>query len=57
MKIIIWLAGIFVLSLIITIIRSSGFILGGLPSALLYGAMFGLCAYLCKLWDKHKKSK
>lgn len=57
MKVVIWVVGLLTASLIVTTIRFAfGFILGGIPTALLYGATFGICGYLCKRWDiKHGK--
>ena len=58
MKVVIWIIGIFTASLIVTTIREvGGFILGGLPTALLYGATFCICGYLCRRWDEQHGRK
>ena len=55
MKILIWTGCIFGLSIFITMLRTGGILLGGIPTALLYGGMFWLARTLCKKWDNHKK--
>ena len=58
MKVLIWVGCIFSLALILTLIASSGFILGGLPSVLLFGGMIFLAKTLCKQWDnRHAKTE
>ena len=54
MKALIWIGCIFSLGLILGLIRSSGYILGGLPSALLFGVTMFIASYACKQLDKRK---
>ena len=54
MKALIWIGCIFSLGLILALIRNSGVILGGLPSALLFGATLFIANYACKQLDKIK---
>ena len=57
MKFLIWFLCILMYSLITVGVRSNGFILGGIPTALLALATFGLARFLCKKWDMHKQIK
>ena len=57
MKILIWFLCIFANALITTILRESGIILGGIPTAVLFGGTMWLARTLCKKWDEHKGRK
>ena len=57
MKAVIWLGCIFSLSFFMVILKNSGIILGGIPTALLFGGMLWLARTLCKKWDEHKAEK
>ena len=55
MKVLIWFGCIAVYSVVITVLRFAGILLGGIPTALLALLMVLLPApVLCKQWDKHK---
>ena len=56
MKALIWIGCIFSLSLCMTLIKNGGIILGGIPTALMFGAMWWLARTLCKKWDARKKN-
>ncbi len=57
MKVLIWFGCIFGLSLFIVILKNAGIILGGIPTALLYGGMYWSARMLCKKWDEQKAEK
>ncbi len=57
MKALIWIICIISLSLTIVLLGYAGIILGGIPTAMLYSAMFGIALALCKKWDIHKNTK
>ena len=57
MKVLIWFLCIFANAVITTLIKESGVILGGIPTALLFLATFWLARTLCKKWDEHKENK
>jgi hypothetical protein len=54
MKFLIWCVCIFVAALIQIVIRNAGIILGAIPSALLFLAMWRIAATLCKKYDEKK---
>ena len=54
MKALIWIGCIFCLSLCIVLIKDCGIILGGIPSALMFGVMWWVADKLCKKWDSRK---
>ena len=57
MKVFIWISCYFVLSIVLTFIRSAGVILGGIPTVLLYLGTFFLAKFLCEIWDERKAEK
>ena len=57
MKVVIWLGCIFGLSFFIVILKNAGIILGGIPTALLFGGMLWLARTMCKKWDEQKAEK
>ena len=57
MKALIWVGCIFALSLCFVLIKNAGIILGGIPSALMFGGMWCTASSLCKKWDYRKKDK
>ena len=54
MKVLIWIGCFLGLSVIVTLIRSAGILLGGIPTFLLYTGMFWVARKLCELWDNRK---
>lgn len=54
MKALIWIGCIFSLSLCTVLIKNCGIILGGIPSALMFGGMWWLATTLCKKCDARK---
>ena len=57
MKALIWIGCIFTLSLCFVMIKNAGIILGGIPSALMFGGMWWIASSLCKKWDGRKERK
>lgn len=57
MKVLIWLFCLFLFSFVQTLLKSSGILLGGLPTFLLAGAMFAAAGALCRIWDKKRGKK
>ena len=57
MKFLIWFGCILAYSLITTALRTSGILLGAIPTMILFGAMMWLAHFLCKKWDEHKADK
>lgn len=58
MKILIWLACIFVYSIIVNGLRySAHIILGGIPTAILVFITFGCAMALCKAYDRRKEKR
>lgn len=57
MKILIWIACAFVLSLITVSLKYAGILLGFIPTFILGSLMFWAASKLCKMWDIHKQSK
>ena len=57
MKVLIWIACFFAMVLIRLFFQYMGIILGGIPTALLFGATWWAATRLCKIWDEHKKNK
>ena len=55
MKVLIWILCIFANTLITTILKESGILLGAIPTMILFGAMLWLARTLCKKWDEHKE--
>lgn len=55
MKFLIWFLCILANAIITVLINNAGIILGGIPSALMFAATFGLARTLCKKWDAHKE--
>ncbi len=47
----------FVNALITTLIKEGGIILGGIPTALMFGGTLWLARTLCKKWDEHRANK
>lgn len=56
MKILIWFVSFFCMAVIQMIIKDSGIILGGIPTALLFGLTWLVAQKLCKRWDYRKKA-
>ena len=54
MKALIWIGCIFSLAICIALIKNCGVILGGIPSAVLFGGMYWLANTLCKKVDAKK---
>ena len=57
MKAFIWFMMILIAAVIVTVIKETGYIIGGIPAAILYGAMFFGARKLCQKWDEHKAKK
>ena len=57
MKALIWIGCIFTLSLCFVMIKNAGIILGGIPSALMFGGMWWIASSLSKKWDSRKERK
>lgn len=57
MKATIWIGCILFLAIIIGLLRSSGIVLGGIPTALMVGGMWGFARFLVKKWEQHKTPK
>lgn len=57
MKALIWIGCIFSLSLCTVLIKNCGIILGGIPTALMFGGMWWLATTLCKKWDARTRQK
>lgn len=58
MKVVIWILCILVYSVLQTVLRGQGIILGGVPTVLLALVLVFLPApAICKAWDKHKAKK
>ena len=55
MKALIWIGCIFTLSLCFVMIKNAGIILGGIPSALMFGGMWWIASSLRKKWDGRKE--
>ena len=56
MKALIWIGCIFCFSLFRVLIKDAGIILGGIPTALMFGGMWWLATTLCKKWDARKNN-
>lgn len=56
MKALIYIGCIFCLSLCMVLIKNCGIILGGIPSALMFGGMWWIATKLCKKWDSRKNN-
>lgn len=57
MKVLIWFACAFVLSLITVSLKYAGILLGFIPTFILGSLMFWTASTLCKKWDKRKLNK
>ena len=57
MKATIWIGCFLFLGVILGLIRSSGFVLGGIPTALMFGGMWCFARFLTKKQDEHKSPK
>lgn len=57
MKGLIWFLCILVNFLITFILGWNGVTLGGIPTAILFGATIGLAKRLCKKWAEHKENQ
>lgn len=57
MKVLIWLFCLFLFSFLQTLLKSSGILLGFIPTFLLAGAMFAAAGALCRIWDKKRGKK
>ena len=57
MKILIWMVCFLGCAITQMIIKDQGIILGGIPTALLFGMTWFIAQKLCKIWDKHKMNK
>lgn len=57
MKILIWLAFLFLNGLITALLNSDGILLGFIPTALLFGATMWAAKSVCKLWDESKENR
>lgn len=57
MKVLIWILCFFANALITTLIKEGGIILGGIPTALMFGGTLWLARTLCKKWDEHKANR
>ena len=56
MKILIWILCIFANAIVTTLLKEAGVLLGGNPTALLFGGTLWLARALCKKWDERKLS-
>ena len=56
MKVFIWFACIFVCSFINTALNTSGILLGGIPTIILYGSTIWIAITLCKKYEENKKN-
>lgn len=57
MKVLIWFLCILAYSIITTLIKECGIILGGIPTVILFGGTMWLARTLCTKWDEHKETK
>ena len=57
MKVLIWTGIMLIPSIIAILVKDSGIILGGIPTAILYGTAFWFANKLCKKWDWHRVAK
>lgn len=57
MKALIWIGCFLGNAIIQTIIKDCGIILGGIPSALLFGATWFIATKLCNKWDMYQVEK
>ena len=57
MKAIIWIVCIVALSTCMVLIKNCGIILGGIPSALMFGGMLWLAKKLCSKLDEKRQTK
>ncbi|MBE7045702.1 MAG: zinc ribbon domain-containing protein [Ruminococcaceae bacterium] len=57
MKFLIWFVCLFLHAFVTMLIKDSGIILGGIPTAILIFLTILLARFLCKKWDEHKNNK
>ena len=57
MKALIWILCAMVTAAITTICKMNGILLGGIPTALLWGAAIALAGILCQKLDEKRKEK
>jgi hypothetical protein len=57
MKVLIWIVCFFCLAVVRLVAQYSGIILGGIPTALLFGLTWFIAQKLCKKWDQRKSIK
>ena len=57
MKALIWIGCIFCFSLFRVLVKDAGIILGGIPTALMFGGMWWIASSLSKKWDARKQKK
>lgn len=57
MKVLIWIVCFFCLAVVRLVAQYSGIILGGIPTALLFGLTWFIAKKLCKKWDQRKSIK
>lgn len=55
MKVLIWIVCFFCMAVVQMIVKDSGIILGGIPTALLFGLTWFVAQKLCKKWGNRKK--
>ena len=57
MKVVIWIVSVLITSIVVVLIKEAGFILGEIPTMILYAPMFFVTPILCKKWDEYKATK
>ena len=57
MKILIWLAFLFLNGMITALLNADGILLGFIPTALLFSATIWGAKSVCKLWDESKENR
>ena len=55
MKVLIWIGCFFCMAVVQMIFKDNGIILGGIPTAALFGLTWFVIQKLCKKWDNRKK--
>lgn len=54
MKIFIWFFCILIFSIIETLLKAKGILLGAIPTVLLFSAAISIAKYFCRIWDEYK---
>ena len=57
MMVAIWIGCFLFLGVILGLIRSSGFVLGGIPTVLMFGGMWCFARFLVNKWETHNNAK